>query len=98
MKYLILAVMLVLATSYTAAASDLSPRVTKAIKKCRICHGQDLTGKKKAPGIIDKSLRVIYASLTRDIPKQMKPVAKGLTRDEALIGANYVANLSPSPD
>ena len=82
----------------TAAAAELPPTIAKAVKKCRICHGKQLTGKKKAPAIANKAIRVIYASLTREIPRQMLPVTKSLTPDQALQIANYVSSLPPSPD
>ena len=69
-----------------SAAAIHSMEMTKIMKKCKMCHGKDLMGKqkkkKKTPGVLGLSKADILKSMTTDIPKPMKAIAKALTDEE----------------
>jgi len=60
--------------------------MAKIMKKCKLCHGKDLAGKqkkkKKTPAIAGLSKAKLLKSLTTDIAKPMKAIAKALTDEE----------------
>ena len=61
-----------------------------AFKKCQMCHGKQLKGKKKSPSLNDRSYEELYNSLTVAIPKKMKSLAKKLTEEEKQSIAMYI--------
>ena len=63
-------------------ANTLAVDIKKPMKKCRICHGKDLGGKKKAPNISGWASGKVKKSLTTDIPKSMRAVTKKLTPEQ----------------
>jgi cytochrome c553 len=72
--------------------------VSKHIKKCKACHGKDLKGKKKTPGIYGEPFSVLYTSLTSDVPKKMEKIVKKFSKDEAMAIASYIAHFDEEPD
>lgn len=83
----------------TATYEPLKPSVEKALRKCKACHGKSFEGRKtrsgkiKAPAIAGTGFRVIYTSLTNNVPKQMKPIVKGLTERDIWEISHYISNL-----
>jgi cytochrome c553 len=67
--------------------------IKKGMKKCRVCHGKDLGGKKKAPGIAGKSRKDILKALTTKIAKQMRAVVKGLDDEQKKAIASLISKM-----
>ena len=84
---------IILAIAIFLSTPDLAKEAPNTIKKCQTCHGKQLTGKKKNPAILGLSYERVYASITTDVPKKMKRVAKRLTEEEKNILARYIATL-----
>ena len=70
--------------------------IAKAMKKCRMCHGKELHGKKKAPAIAGLGIYKIVGSLENPV-KQMKAVAKGLTKTQMELIAKQVTAMPKKP-
>ena len=64
-----------------------------ALKKCQICHGKKLEGKKKNPSIIGLTYESLLSSLTSDVPKKMRRVAEKLTAQEKEEISRYITTL-----
>tara|TARA_Y100000034_G_scaffold27678_1_gene33105 strand:+ start:45 stop:323 length:279 start_codon:yes stop_codon:yes gene_type:complete len=88
MKNILLA--FVFAAFVTSAPAYAAPL---KIKKCQICHGKQLTGKKKNPSIVGLPYEKLYASLTTDIPKKMNRLAKKLTDEQKIELSKYIFTL-----
>ncbi len=77
-----------------------SMEMAKIMKKCKMCHGKDLMGKqkkkKKTPGILGLPKAKILKSMTTDIPKPMKAIAKALTDEEKNKVADVISKM-PKP-
>ena len=76
----------------------LSPATAHAgkpdnLKKCQICHGKDLHGKKKNPPIAGLSFDDLMASLTTDVPKKMNRIASKLTHEQKEEVSRYISSL-----
>ena len=67
--------------------------VSKHVKKCKACHGKDLKGKKKTPGIYGEPFSVLYISLTSEIPKKMEKIVKKFSSEEITEIARYISDL-----
>jgi len=72
--------------------------VSKHIKKCKACHGKDLKGKKKTPGIYGEPFSVLYISLTSEIPKKMEKIVKKFSDEEITEIARYISDLGREHD
>ncbi|HIA03696.1 MAG TPA: hypothetical protein EYN06_00070 [Myxococcales bacterium] len=106
-----IALMLGVASLLTAAAppsdnlgfEDLSPSqimvvdIKKGMKKCRVCHGKTLAGKKKAPAIAGESKKEIMQALSTKVPKQMKAVVKGLDAAQKAAIAALISKMPKAP-
>ncbi len=77
----------------TAPAID----VERGLKKCRICHGADLHGKKTVPPIAGLHPKRIQRKLTTEVPKKMRPIARGLSDDEKRAIAAAIGALEKPP-
>jgi cytochrome c553 len=77
------------AVFFVTTAFDAKPPAL--FKKCQVCHGKQLTGKKKNPSIVDASYEELYAALTTDVPKKMKRVARKLTEKQKATLSAYIA-------
>ena len=75
------------------STSSLLASEPDKLKKCQVCHGKQLTGKKKSPTIVGLSFEELMASLTTDVPKKMKRVAGKLTEQEKTELSRYISNL-----
>ncbi len=64
------------------------------LKKCQICHGKKLEGKKKNPSIIGLTYESLLSSLTDDVPKKMRRVAEKLTAQEKEEISRYITTLN----
>ena len=66
------------------------------MKKCRLCHGKDLFGKKRGsketPPIAGMKKAKLLKALNTP-PKQMKAVAKGLTDDQKAKIADVISKM-----
>ena len=76
----------------------LSPVTAQAgkpanLKKCQICHGKDLHGKKKNPPIAGLSFDDLMASLTTNVPKKMNRIASKLTHEQKEEVSRYISSL-----
>ena len=65
-----------------------------ALKKCQICHGKKLEGKKKNPSITGLTYESLLSSLTSDVPKKMRRVAEKLTIQEKEEISRYITTLN----
>ena len=72
--------------------------VSKHVKKCKACHGKDLKGKKKTPGIYGEPFSVLYISLTSEIPKKMEKIVKKFSDEEITEIARYISDLGREHD
>ena len=70
----------------------------EALKKCQACHGKQLDGKKKSPSIVELSYEELLVSLTSDVPKKMKRIAKKLTEQQKVELSKYIANLKENQE
>lgn len=75
-------------TTCTAHAAQPS-----SLKKCQICHGKDLQGKKKNPPLLGLSFDELMASLTSNVPKKMNRIANKLTHKEKEEISKYISSL-----
>ena len=71
--------------------------IKKGMKKCRVCHGKTLAGKKKAPAIAGESRKEIMLTLTTKVPKQMKAVVKGLDAAQKAAIATLISKMPKAP-
>ena len=71
---------------------DNSKIVTRALKKCGVCHGKQLHGKKKAPAIAGLREAVILKALEKP-PRPMLPIARGPTAEQKKAVAAAVTKL-----
>tara|TARA_Y100001963_G_scaffold152326_1_gene236944 strand:+ start:361 stop:894 length:534 start_codon:yes stop_codon:yes gene_type:complete len=62
-------------------------------RNCQTCHGKDLSGKKKNPPLRGLSYDKLYGSLTSEVPKKMKRIAKKLTEQEKRTISKYISGL-----
>ena len=85
-KIMTLIIMLLMSASAQAAQPI-------GLKKCQICHGKDLQGKKKNPSILGLSFDELITSLTSDVPKKMNRIAKKLTHKEKEEISRYISSL-----
>ena len=76
-----------------AEEKDLVVNTTKIVKRCRACHGKDLKGKKKTPGIYGEPFSVLYIALTSDVPKKMEKIVKKFSSEEITEIARYISDL-----
>jgi cytochrome c553 len=93
----VLAIMCVWGTQGLAEVTE-APNpidISKAVKRCKACHGSDLRGKKKSPTLYGKEFSAVYTSLTSDVPKKMRGVAKKLTDEEAREVSRFISALGP---
>ena len=60
------------------------------IKKCKTCHGKNLTGKKKSPTLVGLTYDELLASLTTDVPKKMKRISNKLNDQEKEKISEYI--------
>jgi len=67
--------------------------ISKAVKRCKMCHGKDLRGKKKSPTLYDKNFSEVYISLTSAVPKKMKGVVKKLSEQEVWEVSRFISEL-----
>jgi cytochrome c553 len=81
------------ATSSQIVAVDIK----KGLKKCRLCHGKTLAGKKKAPAIAGDSRKEIMQALTTKVVKQMKAVVKGLDAAQKAAIADLINKIPKTP-
>ena len=72
--------------------------VSKHVKKCKACHGKDLKGKKKTPGIYGEPFSVVYIALTSEIPKKMEKIVKKFSNEEVTEIARYISDLGREHD
>ena len=72
--------------------------ISKAVKRCKTCHGKDLRGKKKSPTLYDKNFSEVYISLTSSVPKKMKGVDKKLTEKEVWEVSRFISELGDSDE
>ena len=72
--------------------------ISKALRKCKTCHGKNLSGKKKAPAIAGESYSVLYVSLTSSIPKKMKRVAGSLSKEEVSEISRFISEMNTVPE
>lgn len=71
--------------------------VTRALKKCAVCHGKNLHGKKTTPAIAGLREALILRALEKP-PRPMKPIARGLTPAQKRAVASAVNKLpKPTP-
>ena len=83
--------------SLAEAKEDPKPiDISKAVKRCKTCHGKDLRGKKKSPTLYDKDFSEVYVSLTSSVPKKMKGVVKKLTEQEVWEVSRFISELGDS--
>jgi len=71
--------------------------IKKGMKKCRLCHGKTLAGKKKAAAIAGASKADIMKSLTSKVPKQMRAVVKGLDDAQKKAIAAQISKMPKAP-
>lgn len=80
--------------SLAEAKEDSKPiDISKAVKRCKTCHGKDLRGKKKSPSLYDKDFSEVYVSLTSSVPKKMKGVVKKLSEQEVWEVSRFISEL-----
>ena len=73
----------------TAPAID----VERGMKRCRVCHGDDLHGKKTVPPIAGLHPKRIQRKLTTEVPKKMAPIdITALSADQAAVA---ITSLEP---
>jgi cytochrome c553 len=83
--------------SLAEAKEDSKPiDISRAVKRCKTCHGKDLRGKKKSPTLYDKDFSEVYVSLTSSVPKKMKGVVKKLTEQEVWEVSRFISELGDS--
>ena len=76
------------------AKEDSKPiDISKAVKRCKVCHGKDLRGKKKSPSLYNKDFSEVYVSLTSSVPKKMKGVVKKLSEREVWEVSRFISEL-----
>lgn len=81
---------LVLSAPITALAVDTE----RGLKKCRLCHGKALTGKRSVPSIAGLQKRRVLLKLTTDVPRPMEPIVRGLSEEEKRAIADAIAGLA----
>ncbi|MFT7625258.1 MAG: cytochrome c553, partial [Myxococcota bacterium] len=74
----------------------------RGLKKCRLCHGDDLGGKRAVPNIAGMRPNRVLRKLTAEIPRKMLPVVRGLSQEEraaiaSVIGAMEKIERAPAP-
>lgn len=72
-----------------------APSPERALKKCRICHGGTLLGKKKVPPIAGLKERRVLKALTSEVPKLMRPIVAGLSEAEKKAVATFLSQIEP---
>ena len=82
-------------TTANPLTMENSTVVTRALKKCAVCHGKNLHGKKTTPAIAGLREALILKTLEKP-PRPMKPIARGLTPAEKKAVAAAVNKL-PKP-
>lgn len=85
---------LVLCAPAAVMAQD-APTPERALKKCRICHGGTLLGKKKVPPIAGLRERRVLKALTSEVPKLMRPIVAGLSEAEKKAVATFLSQIQP---
>ena len=70
--------------------------ISKAVKRCKTCHGKDFRGKKKSPSLYDKNFSEVYITLTSSVPEKMKGVVKKLSEQEVWEVARFISELGDS--
>lgn len=83
---LILSILIIIFCS-PAYAAIIPPKI---ISKCQKCHGQDFSGKRKNPSILNLKYSVIYDSLTTKVPKKMKRTVNKLSEQQKKDIAEYI--------
>jgi len=68
------------------------------LKKCQLCHGKNLEGKKKNPSILGLTYETLLASLTSDVPKKMKSIAGRMTTQDKEDISKYISTLAQNED
>jgi len=76
-----------------ATEGDKPIDISKAVKRCKTCHGKDLRGKKKSPTLYNKNFSEVYVSLTSSVPKKMKGVVKKLSEQEVWEVSRFISEL-----
>jgi cytochrome c553 len=80
--------------SLAEAKEEIKPiDITRAVKRCKVCHGKDLRGKKKSPSLYNKDFSEVYVSLTSSVPKKMKGVVKKLSEQEVWEVSRFISEL-----
>jgi len=95
---------LVLFFMVSGAAASGPPRslpsavdTKRGLQKCRLCHGKDYAGRKKAPALAGAKVRQIKAALTTKTPRAMAAIARGLSADEKRAIAEQLAAMPKPP-
>jgi cytochrome c553 len=89
----VIAVSLCMTISSSALAVD-----PDLLRKCQLCHGKLLSGKKKNPPIAGMAYDDVLASLTTAIPKKMEKVAGKLTEEQKVDLSKYISGLGGQND
>ena len=101
MRYLALFIMLFMWNTQSLAEAKESEKptdISRVLKRCKACHGKDLHGKKKAPGLYNKGFSDVYVSLTSDVPKKMERIVKKMTEAEIWEVSRYISELGVTND
>ena len=82
-----------LAVLISATPSGSITAEPPALKKCQLCHGKNLEGKKKNPPIVGMTYESLLASITTNVPKKMKRIAAKLSNQEKEEISKYISTL-----
>lgn len=75
----------------------MTPKVTTALSKCRVCHGKDLAGKRQVPAIAGMKKRRVQKALGAQPPRPMRPIVLRLSDADKASIAHYISKL-PKPE
>ncbi len=78
-------------------SKTLPPSVSKALQKCRTCHGKQLNGKKSVPNIAGIRRIRVHRALTSHTPKPMLPIVRRLSQEDKAAILKYIIKL-PKPE